>query len=72
MDDLELEDTRGNPGADGDAGFQVLDLVHEEGDPEAYAAAAAPAPAAAAAAAPADSGKVSTRAAKESGAAPDK
>ncbi|XP_059563464.1 probable RNA polymerase II nuclear localization protein SLC7A6OS [Myotis daubentonii] len=38
-DDLESEDARENPEADSDAGFQLLDLVHE-GDPEAAAAAA--------------------------------
>ncbi|XP_054566161.1 probable RNA polymerase II nuclear localization protein SLC7A6OS isoform X4 [Eptesicus fuscus] len=40
LDALESEDVLGNPEADGDAGFQLLDLVHEEGDPEAAAAAA--------------------------------
>lgn len=38
-DDLESEDVRGNPEANGGAGFQLLDLVHEEGDPEVAAAA---------------------------------
>uniref|UniRef100_G1P5Y0 Probable RNA polymerase II nuclear localization protein SLC7A6OS n=1 Tax=Myotis lucifugus TaxID=59463 RepID=G1P5Y0_MYOLU len=38
-DDLESEDARENPEAGGDAGFQLLDLVHEEGDPEAAATA---------------------------------
>ncbi|XP_059523680.1 probable RNA polymerase II nuclear localization protein SLC7A6OS isoform X1 [Myotis daubentonii] len=47
LDDLESEDARENAEAGGDAGFQLLDLVHEEGDPEA---AATPAAAAAAAA----------------------
>ncbi|XP_014399395.1 PREDICTED: probable RNA polymerase II nuclear localization protein SLC7A6OS [Myotis brandtii] len=37
-DNLESEDARENPEADSDAGFQLLDLVHE-GDPEAAAAA---------------------------------
>lgn len=59
LDDLEPEDVLGNPEADGDARFQLLDLVHEEGDPEASAAAA-------------DSYKVSTRSAEESWASPDK
>lgn len=40
LDALESEDVLGNPEADGDAGFQLLDLVHEEGDPEAAGAAA--------------------------------
>uniref|UniRef100_G1Q0A6 Probable RNA polymerase II nuclear localization protein SLC7A6OS n=1 Tax=Myotis lucifugus TaxID=59463 RepID=G1Q0A6_MYOLU len=40
-DDLESEDARENPEADREAGFQLMDLVHEEGDPEAAAAAAA-------------------------------
>ncbi|CAK6436719.1 unnamed protein product [Pipistrellus nathusii] len=40
LDDLEPEDVLGNPEADGEARFQLLDLVHEEGDPEASAAAA--------------------------------
>ncbi|XP_016056260.1 PREDICTED: probable RNA polymerase II nuclear localization protein SLC7A6OS [Miniopterus natalensis] len=38
-DGLESEDVQGNPEAEDDAGFQLLDLVHEEGDPEAAAAA---------------------------------
>ncbi|XP_036202465.1 probable RNA polymerase II nuclear localization protein SLC7A6OS isoform X2 [Myotis myotis] len=41
LDDLESEDARENPEAGGDAGFQLLDLVHEEGDPEAAATATA-------------------------------
>lgn len=35
---LESEDAPGNPEAAEDAGFQLLDLVHEEGDLEAAAA----------------------------------
>nr|KAF6286407.1 solute carrier family 7 member 6 opposite strand [Myotis myotis] len=42
LDDLESEDARENPEAGGDAGFQLLDLVHEEGDPEAAATASDP------------------------------
>ncbi|XP_036130421.1 probable RNA polymerase II nuclear localization protein SLC7A6OS isoform X2 [Molossus molossus] len=38
-DGLESEDVRGNPEANDDAGFQLLDLVHEGGDPEVAAAA---------------------------------
>lgn len=36
--DLESVDALGNCEAAKDAGFQLLDLVHEEGDPEAAAA----------------------------------
>ncbi|XP_057567072.1 probable RNA polymerase II nuclear localization protein SLC7A6OS isoform X2 [Hippopotamus amphibius kiboko] len=36
---LESEDAPGSPETAEDAGFQLLDLVHEEGDPEAAAAA---------------------------------
>lgn len=36
--DLESVDVPGNSEAAKDAGFQLLDLVHEEGDPEAAAA----------------------------------
>uniref|UniRef100_A0A452UY36 Probable RNA polymerase II nuclear localization protein SLC7A6OS n=1 Tax=Ursus maritimus TaxID=29073 RepID=A0A452UY36_URSMA len=39
---LESEDAPGNPEAIEDAGFQLLDLVHEEGDPEAVATAGSP------------------------------
>lgn len=39
---LESEDAPGNPEAAEDAGFQLLDLVHEEGDPEALATAGSP------------------------------
>ncbi|XP_035138216.2 putative RNA polymerase II nuclear localization protein SLC7A6OS [Callithrix jacchus] len=35
----ESEYTSGNPEVSGDSGFQLLDLVHEEGEPEAAAAA---------------------------------
>ncbi|XP_035965084.1 putative RNA polymerase II nuclear localization protein SLC7A6OS isoform X1 [Halichoerus grypus] len=35
----ESEDAPGNPEASEDAGFQLFDLVHEEGDPEAVATA---------------------------------
>lgn len=34
----ESEYTPGNPEAAGDSGFQLLDLVHEEREPEAAAA----------------------------------
>lgn len=56
-DGLESEDVRGNLETNDDAGFQLLDLVHEEGDPEAAAAAAG-------------SCKVSSRCRKESWVSP--
>ncbi|KAF6079475.1 solute carrier family 7 member 6 opposite strand [Phyllostomus discolor] len=37
-DGLESEDLRENPEADDGAGFQLLELIHEEGDPETAAA----------------------------------
>lgn len=37
-DGLESEDLRGNPEAKEGAGFQLLELIHEEGDPETSAA----------------------------------
>ena len=37
-DGLESEDLRRNLEADDSAGFQLLDLIHEEGDPETAAA----------------------------------
>lgn len=39
---LESEDASGNAEASEDAGFQLVDLVHEEGDPEAVATSGSP------------------------------